>query len=79
MDDHLPGQLESMAQTIEAIHYVIKVNDDNKPAPENIPDPMDKPTTTIFNNEWVILGFPTEKLQTYQQQGETKFPCQGNK
>ena len=46
-----------MVQTIKAICDVVKVNDDNELAPENILEPTDEPRGTIFNNEWGHSGF----------------------
>ena len=46
VDDHLGGRTE-FPQTIEVLHDVVKMDDDNDPALETIPQGNNN-TTTVF-------------------------------
>ena len=53
--DALNGQSDEM-NTLEALCGVVEIDDDNEPAPENIPQRTDN-TGTVLESEWGHDGF----------------------
>ena len=55
VSEHINGNSHT-TETIQALCDVVDVDDDNKPAPENIPQSTD-PTCSPLNTEWGHSGF----------------------
>ena len=49
--DELLTNQATTEETVEALRGVVDINDDNDPAPENIPEPNDNSSSSIFE-EW---------------------------
>ena len=45
--DELLTNQATTEETVEALHGVVYINDDNNPAPENIPEPNDNSSSSI--------------------------------
>ena len=63
ISEHINGNSCS-TETIEALHDEVDVDDNNEPAPENIPQSTD-PMSSPLNTEWVIVDSATGR----------EFPC----
>ena len=61
VDDSINGQSEE-ANTIKALHEVIDIDDDNEPAPKNVPRTMDS-SNQMLSTEWGHTGFCYRKSQ----------------
>ena len=64
VDEHLNNQATT-EETLEVLHGVVDIDDDNDPAPENIPAPTDISSFSIFG-EWGHEGFCFRKQQGNQ-------------
>ena len=62
VSEHINGNSHTN-ETIQALHYVVDVDNDNKHAPENIPQSTD-PTSSPLNTEWGHSGFCYRKSLT---------------
>ena len=51
VNDHLGGRSE-ISQTIKALHDIVEMDDDNDPAPEDIPQDNENTTTVFDTEEW---------------------------
>ena len=63
--DELHTNQATTEETVEALHGVVDINDDNDPAPENIPEPNDISSSSIFG-EWGHEGVCFRKQQGNQ-------------
>ena len=63
--DELLNNQATSEETLEALHGVIDIDDDNDPAPENIPAPTDISSSSIFG-EWGHEGVCFRKQQGNQ-------------
>ena len=73
VDDSINGQSEE-ANTIKALHEVIDIDDDNEPAPKNVPRTMDS-SNQMLSTEWgqqngVTLVFVTGRARTLEIVGQ---------
>ena len=55
-------------ETIQALCNVVDVDNDNEPAPENMPQSTD-PTSSLLNTEWGHSGFCYRKSLTMPNKG----------
>ena len=55
-------------ETIQALHDVVDVDNDDEPTPENIPQSTD-PTSSLLNTEWGHSGFSYRKSLTIPNNG----------
>ena len=70
VSEHINGNSHT-TETIQALHNVVDVDDDNKPTQENIPQSTD-PTSSPLNTEWGHSGFCYRKSLTMPN-NETKL------
>ena len=63
--DELLTNQATTEETVEALHGVVDINDDNNPAPEHIPEPNDISSSSIFG-EWGHEGVCFRKQQGNQ-------------
>ena len=59
VEEHLNGETEN---TIEALQDVVDIDDDNQPAPENVPQASKGDTESIFG-AWEYTGFCNHRIQ----------------
>ena len=59
VEEHLNGKTEN---TIEALQDVVDIDDDNQPAPENVPQASEGDTESIFG-AWEYTGFCNHCIQ----------------
>ena len=55
ISEHINGNSHT-TETIQALRDEVDGDNDNEPAPENIPQPTD-PTSSLLNTEWGHSGF----------------------
>ena len=67
ISEHINGNSCS-TETIEALHDEVDVDDNNEPAPENIPQSTD-PMSSPLNTEWGHSGFCYRKRVSMQNNG----------
>ena len=67
VSEHINGNSHT-TETIQALCDVVDIDDDNKPAPENIPQSTD-PTSSLLNSEWGHSGFCYRKSLTMPNNG----------
>ena len=67
VSEHINGNSHT-TETIQALCVVVDGDDDNEPAPENIPQSTD-PTSSLLNTEWGHSGFCYRKSLTMQNNG----------
>ena len=67
VSEHINGNSHT-TETIQALCDVVDVDDDNEPAPENIPQSTD-PTSSPLNTEWGHSGFCYRKSLTMPNNG----------
>ena len=67
VSEHINGNSRT-TETIQGLCNVVDVDDDNEPAPENIPQSTD-PTSSLLNTEWGHSGFCNRKSLTMPNNG----------
>ena len=67
VSEHINGNSRT-TETIQALHDEVDVDDDNEPAPENIPQSTD-PTSSPSNTDWGHFGFCYRKSLSMQNSG----------
>ena len=67
VSEHINGNSRT-TETIQALHDKVDVDDDNKPAPENIPQSTD-PTSSPLYTERCHSGFCYRKSLSMQNSG----------
>ena len=68
VDDSINRQSKD-SNTIEALHGVIDIDDDNEPAPKNVPRTMDS-SNQMLSSEWGHTGFFTGTARTLEIVGQ---------
>ena len=70
----LNGQSE-INNTLEALRGVVDIDDDNEPAPENLPAPTDDPVGYL-STDWGHNGFCFRRMNNMtEHRARLKFPC----
>ena len=70
----LNGQSE-IYNTLEALCSIVYIGDDNEPAPENLPAPMDDPVGYL-STDWGHNGFCFRQMNNMtEHRARLKFPC----
>ena len=70
----LNGQSE-INNTLEALRGIVNIDDDNKPAPENLPAPTDDPVGYL-STDWGHNGFCFRQMNNMtEHRARLKFPC----
>ena len=70
----LNGQSE-MSNTLEAFHGIVNIDDNNEPAPENVPAPTDDPVGYISTDQG-HNGFCFRRINNMtEHHARLKFPC----
>ena len=67
VSEHINGNSHT-TETFQTLRDVVNVDDDNEPAPENIPQSTD-PTSSPLNTEWGHSGFCSRKSLTMPNNG----------
>ena len=67
VSEHINGNSHT-TEMIQALHDEVDVDDDNEPAPENIPQSTD-PTSSPLTTEWGHSGFCCRKSLSMQNSG----------
>ena len=77
VDEAISGRSEEV-DTIEALHGIVEIDDDNEPAEENVPTTT-ATTNRILSTEWGHDGFCFRKSQNFgNTQGKLNFLCGSN-
>ena len=78
VDEALNGQSVEN-NTIEALRDIVDIDDDNEPAPENVPQPTDN-TTRIVSTEWGHSGLCFRRVNNLgPHRARLNFPVDGSR